>query len=127
MMKKIYTLGDCHLPFLSLQDQKRVEKVSKRESAIQEVKESVSLLDQLLQAFSRESSSHSNQELVKVSELTLDTFKNKNQLQTRSPPRASFDPPTRVCLSGSVPALREDEAHAVQVGQRHRGQRRRLG
>lgn len=75
----MYTLGDYHLLFLSLQDQKRVEKVSKRESAIQEVKESVSLLDQLLQAFSRESSSRSNQELVKVSQLTLDTFKNKTQ------------------------------------------------
>ncbi|XP_075894001.1 ADP-ribosylation factor-binding protein GGA1-like isoform X2 [Nelusetta ayraudi] len=47
------------------EDQKRVEKVSKRESAIQEVKESVSLLSQLLQGFSRESSSQSNQELVK--------------------------------------------------------------
>lgn len=49
-----------------------MEKVSKRESAIQEVKESVSLLNQLLQGFSRESSSTSNQELVKVSELRLD-------------------------------------------------------
>lgn len=53
--------------FPPFQDQKRVEKVSKRVSAIQEVKESVSLLNQLLQGFSKESSSQSNQELVKVS------------------------------------------------------------
>lgn len=56
---------DCSFP--PFQDQKRVEKVSKRVSAIQEVKESVSLLSQLLQGFSKESSSQSNQELVKVS------------------------------------------------------------
>lgn len=48
-----------------------MEKVSKRESAIQEVNESVSLLNQLLQGFSRESSSQSNQELLKVSEPRL--------------------------------------------------------
>ncbi|XP_069022047.1 ADP-ribosylation factor-binding protein GGA1-like [Embiotoca jacksoni] len=47
------------------EDQKRVEKVSKRVNAIQEVKESVSLLSQLLEGYSRESCSHSNQELIK--------------------------------------------------------------
>ncbi|XP_054896795.1 ADP-ribosylation factor-binding protein GGA1-like isoform X2 [Poeciliopsis prolifica] len=47
------------------EDQKRVEKVSKRVNAIQEVKESVSLLSQLLEGYSKESCSHSNQELVK--------------------------------------------------------------
>nr|XP_015826471.2 ADP-ribosylation factor-binding protein GGA1 isoform X1 [Nothobranchius furzeri] len=47
------------------EDQKRVEKVSKRVNAIQEVKESVSLLSQLLEGYSKESSSQSNQELIK--------------------------------------------------------------
>ncbi|XP_043969583.1 ADP-ribosylation factor-binding protein GGA1-like [Gambusia affinis] len=47
------------------EDQKRVEKVSKRVNAIQEVKESVSLLSQLLDGYSKESCSHSNQELVR--------------------------------------------------------------
>uniref|UniRef100_A0A3P9MTK2 Golgi-associated, gamma adaptin ear containing, ARF binding protein 1 n=1 Tax=Poecilia reticulata TaxID=8081 RepID=A0A3P9MTK2_POERE len=47
------------------EDQKRVEKVSKRVNAIQEVKESVSLLSQLLEGYSQESCSHSNQELVR--------------------------------------------------------------
>ncbi|XP_034058273.1 ADP-ribosylation factor-binding protein GGA1 isoform X1 [Gymnodraco acuticeps] len=47
------------------EDQKRVEKVSKRLNAIQEVKESVSLLSQMLEGYSRESCSHSNQELIK--------------------------------------------------------------
>uniref|UniRef100_A0A8D3CDA4 ADP-ribosylation factor-binding protein GGA1-like n=1 Tax=Scophthalmus maximus TaxID=52904 RepID=A0A8D3CDA4_SCOMX len=46
-------------------DQKRVEKVSKRVIAIQEVKESVSLLSQLLEGYSKESCSPSNQELIK--------------------------------------------------------------
>ncbi|MEQ2174342.1 hypothetical protein GOODEAATRI_007035 [Goodea atripinnis] len=49
----------------SRNDQKRVEKVSKRVNAIQEVKESVSLLSQLLEGYSKESCSHSNQELIK--------------------------------------------------------------
>lgn len=49
------------------QDQKRVEKVSKRANAILEVKESVTLLSQLLQGYSKESCSQSNQELIKVS------------------------------------------------------------
>ena len=44
-----------------------MEKVSKRLNAIQEVKESVSLLSQMLEGYSRESCSHSNQELIKVS------------------------------------------------------------
>ncbi|KAM3623981.1 uncharacterized protein V6R79_017650 [Siganus canaliculatus] len=47
------------------EDQKRVEKVSKRVNAIQEVKESVSLLSQLLEGYSRESCSQSNQDLIK--------------------------------------------------------------
>ncbi|KAF7667199.1 hypothetical protein LDENG_00075060 [Lucifuga dentata] len=47
------------------EDQKRVEKVSKRVNAIQEVKESVGLLSQLLEGYSKESCSHSNQELIK--------------------------------------------------------------
>ncbi|CAN9509846.1 unnamed protein product [Ophioblennius macclurei] len=47
------------------EDQKRVEKVSKRVNAIQEVKESVSLLSQLLDGFDKESRSLSNQELLK--------------------------------------------------------------
>ncbi|XP_033984240.1 ADP-ribosylation factor-binding protein GGA1-like [Trematomus bernacchii] len=47
------------------EDQKRVEKVSKRLNAIQEVKESVSLLSQMLEGYSRESCSQSNQELIK--------------------------------------------------------------
>lgn len=49
------------------QDQKRVEKVSKRANAIMEVKESVTLLSQLLQGYSKESCLRSNQDLVKVS------------------------------------------------------------
>lgn len=43
-----------------------MEKVSKRVNAIQEVKESVSLLSQLLEGYSKESCSQSNQELIKV-------------------------------------------------------------
>uniref|UniRef100_A0A4W5MSK5 Golgi-associated, gamma adaptin ear containing, ARF binding protein 1 n=1 Tax=Hucho hucho TaxID=62062 RepID=A0A4W5MSK5_9TELE len=47
------------------EDQKRMEKVSKRVNTIQEVKESVGLLTQLLGDYSKESSSQSNQELIK--------------------------------------------------------------
>ncbi|XP_061844223.1 ADP-ribosylation factor-binding protein GGA1-like [Nerophis lumbriciformis] len=47
------------------EDQKRVEKLSKRVNAIQEVKESVSLLSQLLEGYSKEDRSQSNQELIK--------------------------------------------------------------
>ncbi|CAL8358883.1 unnamed protein product [Boreogadus saida] len=47
------------------EDQKRTEKVSKRLNAIQEVKESVSLLGQLLENYSKDRFSHSQQELVK--------------------------------------------------------------
>ncbi|KAJ8384129.1 hypothetical protein AAFF_G00208310 [Aldrovandia affinis] len=47
------------------EDQKRMEKVSKRVNAIQEVKESVSLLTQLLGDYSEESCSTSNKELIK--------------------------------------------------------------
>lgn len=75
-----------------------MEKVSKRESAIQEVKESVSLLNQLLQGFSRESSSHSNQELVKVSELTLGC-RHAAQRGGLVPPCLSVCLPSRICTS----------------------------
>ncbi|XP_077380369.1 ADP-ribosylation factor-binding protein GGA1-like isoform X2 [Festucalex cinctus] len=47
------------------EDQKRNEKVSKRINAIQEVKESVSLLSQLLEGYNQGGSSRSNQELIK--------------------------------------------------------------
>ncbi|XP_035258914.1 ADP-ribosylation factor-binding protein GGA1-like isoform X1 [Anguilla anguilla] len=47
------------------EDQKRMEKVSKRVNAIQEVKESVSLLTQLLGDYSKETVSQSNEELIK--------------------------------------------------------------
>ncbi|CAG5928959.1 unnamed protein product [Menidia menidia] len=47
------------------EDQKRVEKVSKRVNAIQEVNESVSLLSQLLEGYSQDGCSQSNLELIK--------------------------------------------------------------
>ncbi|CAF95264.1 unnamed protein product, partial [Tetraodon nigroviridis] len=47
------------------EDQKRVEKVSKRTNAILEVKESVALLSQLLQGYSTDSCSQSHRELIK--------------------------------------------------------------
>ncbi|XP_060774908.1 ADP-ribosylation factor-binding protein GGA1 isoform X2 [Neoarius graeffei] len=47
------------------EDQKRMEKVSKRVNAIQEVKESVKLLTQLLADYNKETSSHDNEELIK--------------------------------------------------------------
>ncbi|XP_061625715.1 ADP-ribosylation factor-binding protein GGA1-like isoform X2 [Phyllopteryx taeniolatus] len=47
------------------EDQKRNEKVSKRINTIQEVKEGVSLLSELLEGHSKEGSSQSNQELIK--------------------------------------------------------------
>ncbi|XP_053711513.1 ADP-ribosylation factor-binding protein GGA1-like isoform X1 [Synchiropus splendidus] len=47
------------------EDQRRVEKISKRVNAIQEVKESVNLLNQLLEGYAAESGSHDNKELVK--------------------------------------------------------------
>uniref|UniRef100_A0AAY4AD54 Golgi associated, gamma adaptin ear containing, ARF binding protein 1 n=1 Tax=Denticeps clupeoides TaxID=299321 RepID=A0AAY4AD54_9TELE len=47
------------------EDQKRMEKVSKRVNAIQEVKESVKLLTQLLGDYCKETSSQSNEELIK--------------------------------------------------------------
>lgn len=43
-----------------------MEKVSKRVNAIKEVKESVMLLTQLLGDYSKETGSHSNEELIKV-------------------------------------------------------------
>lgn len=66
--KNIYIdIRHCEVLLLFFKDQKRVEKVSKRVNAIQEVKESVSLLSQLLEGYSKESCSPSNQELIKVS------------------------------------------------------------
>ncbi|XP_036425998.1 ADP-ribosylation factor-binding protein GGA1 [Colossoma macropomum] len=47
------------------EDQKRMEKVSKRVNAIQEVKESVGLLTQLLGDYSKDNSSQGNEELIK--------------------------------------------------------------
>ncbi|KAL6455624.1 hypothetical protein MHYP_G00354750 [Metynnis hypsauchen] len=47
------------------EDQKRMEKVSKRVNAIQEVKESVGLLTQLLGDYNKDNSSHGNEELIK--------------------------------------------------------------
>uniref|UniRef100_A0A3Q1EDB4 Golgi associated, gamma adaptin ear containing, ARF binding protein 1 n=1 Tax=Acanthochromis polyacanthus TaxID=80966 RepID=A0A3Q1EDB4_9TELE len=46
------------------EDQKRAEKVSKRVNAIQEVKESVSLLTQLLQDYDSSNTNQSNTELI---------------------------------------------------------------
>lgn len=43
-----------------------MEKVSKRVNAIQEVKESVTLLTQLLADYNKDTSSHDNEELIKV-------------------------------------------------------------
>lgn len=48
------------------QDQKRTEKVTKRVNAIQEVKESVALLSQLLQDYDSTATRQSNAELVQV-------------------------------------------------------------
>ncbi|CAL8271019.1 unnamed protein product [Lota lota] len=47
-----------------LEDQRRAEKVSKRVSTIEEVKESVALLSQLLQEYDHTASTHSNAELL---------------------------------------------------------------
>ncbi|KAF5905019.1 ADP-ribosylation factor-binding protein GGA1, partial [Clarias magur] len=47
------------------EDQKRMEKVSKRVNAIQEVKESVKLLTQLLADYNKDTSSQDNEELIK--------------------------------------------------------------
>ncbi|KAI4899544.1 hypothetical protein NFI96_016155, partial [Prochilodus magdalenae] len=47
------------------EDQKRMEKVSKRVNAIQEVKESVGLLTQLLGDYSKDNCSQSNEDLIK--------------------------------------------------------------
>lgn len=51
-----------------LQDQKRTEKVTKRVNAIQEVKESVALLTQLLQDYDSTATSQSNAELIQVTQ-----------------------------------------------------------
>lgn len=60
-------LSSLSLPFVSLQDQRRAEKVSKRVNAIQEVKESVALLTQLLQDCDGAARDQSNAELIQVS------------------------------------------------------------
>lgn len=51
---------------LCSQDQKRTEKVTKRVNTIQEVKESVALLTQLLQGYDDTATSQSNAELIQV-------------------------------------------------------------
>lgn len=61
------TRGTTYIASSVLQDQKRVEKVSKRVNAIQEVKESVTLLTQLLQDYDSAAADQSNAELVQVS------------------------------------------------------------
>ncbi|XP_056265846.1 ADP-ribosylation factor-binding protein GGA1-like isoform X2 [Pseudoliparis swirei] len=66
------------------EDQKRVEKVSKRSNAIQEVKESVGLLSQLLEGYSKDGCSESNQDLIKVRRLQTQT-----QLQSSNPADAT--------------------------------------
>ncbi len=56
----------CELVPRLLQDQRRAEKVSKRVNAIQEVKESVTLLTQLLQDYDSTATNQSNAELIQV-------------------------------------------------------------
>lgn len=51
---------------LFVQDQRRAEKVSKRVNAIQEVKESVALLTQLLQDYDRTAPAQDNADLIQV-------------------------------------------------------------
>uniref|UniRef100_A0A3B3ZX55 Uncharacterized protein n=1 Tax=Periophthalmus magnuspinnatus TaxID=409849 RepID=A0A3B3ZX55_9GOBI len=110
------------------EDQKRVEKVSKRVNAIQEVNESVSLLSQLLEGYSKESSSQSNQELIKdlyqrcekmrptLFRLASDTEDNDDALEKSTPiPGAALIPPAvqKVQASpiegGSAPANALDD------------------
>lgn len=76
-----------------------MEKVSKRANAILEVKESVTLLSQLLQGYSKESCSPSNQELIKVS-----TAQHVQPGDAGAAQKGSRV--TRLCLfPGSFPAL----------------------
>ncbi|MEQ2183633.1 hypothetical protein GOODEAATRI_000066 [Goodea atripinnis] len=51
---------------VSPKDQRRAEKVSKRVNAIQEVKESVTLLTQLLQDYDSTTTNQSNADLIQV-------------------------------------------------------------
>lgn len=67
-----------------------MEKVSKRVNAIQEVKESVSLLNQLLEGYSKESCSQSNQELIKVSTAQHIKTSCRYSLVTLLPPLTGF-------------------------------------
>ena len=110
----------------SPQDQKRTEKVTKRVNAIQEVKESVALLSQLLQDYHSTGSSQSNTELVQVTR-QAHSFRPMGE---RRGERSRLAVCVCVCVcvsSGPVPALREDETYALQTGERHGGQRRGSG
>lgn len=60
------TAAQLKLCLVWFQDQRRAEKVSKRVNAIQEVKESVALLTQLLQDYDSSTASQSNDELIQV-------------------------------------------------------------
>lgn len=60
------TLSSRGNGLLCSQDQKRTEKVTKRVNTIQEVKESVALLTQLLQGYDDTATSQSNAELIQV-------------------------------------------------------------
>lgn len=103
------------IPGGGLQDQKRTEKVTKRVNAIQEVKESVALLTQLLQDYDSAAASQSNGELIQVTRKAGSGVRIGERRRKR---------PFVPVFAGAVPALREDETDAVQTGERHRGQRR---
>lgn len=80
----------CGLTFVRPpQDQKRAEKVSKRVNAIQEVKESVTLLTQLLQDYDSTATSQSNAELLQVSWKTDAFNKSVSELEPTVSERAS--------------------------------------
>lgn len=100
-----------------------MEKVSKRVNAIQEVNESVSLLNQLLEGYSQESYSQSNQELIKVStaQRIKTCFSKKKEKKKIVKGFNLF------LISGFIPTLWKDEAHTVQISQWHRGQWRCSG
>ncbi|XP_016103114.1 ADP-ribosylation factor-binding protein GGA1-like [Sinocyclocheilus grahami] len=101
------------------EDQKRMEKVSKRVNAIQEVKESVGLLTQLLGDYSKESGSHSTEELIKdlyqrcekmrptLFRLASDTEDNDEALDSLSVVIAYMCDLTLSCLFVTVSGLTE--------------------
>lgn len=89
--------------------------MTKRVNAIQEVKESVALLTQLLQDYDSAATNQSNGELIQVKGKAEGFVRTGERRRKRS-----FLP----VFAGPVPALREDETYAVQTGERHRGQRR---